>query len=352
MKNNLEKCSDWTIIGAGPAGILTVGKLLDAGVAPASIMWIDPDFSVGDLGMKWSHIASNTKVALFLKSLEACSSFLYRESPIDFAINQLPVDEPCEIAHIVEPLRWITQHLKQKVTISQDYIITLKQQDNHWRLTTKQHEYIYTKNVVLATGSVPVVCPSETDIIPLEAAMDKRLLSAHCQANDVVGVLGSSHSALVALYNLVELNVERIINFYRSPLRYAVDMGNYIIHDNTTGLRGYAAIWAKQFLGDAQPDNLERVYIHAPEYELKRQSCTKIIQAIGFQKRLLPDIQPYGELPYNPITGILAPGLFGTGIAYPLMVYTKPGLGEYAIGIWDFVLQLDEVLPLWLRYGI
>ena len=33
----------WAVIGAGPAGIAAVGKLLDHGVADKDIVWIDPD---------------------------------------------------------------------------------------------------------------------------------------------------------------------------------------------------------------------------------------------------------------------------------------------------------------------
>jgi cation diffusion facilitator CzcD-associated flavoprotein CzcO len=349
MKNSPSY--DWAVIGAGPAGILAVGKLLDAGVAPSSILWIDPEFQVGDLGTKWSHVASNTNVCLFLKTLHSCASFMYQDAPIDFAINRLPADEPCELTHIVEPLRWISDHLKQKVNARTEHIATLKQDQGRWCLTTAQQTCFYAHKVILATGAEPIVQPSTTPVIPIEAAMDRTLLKAYCEPNDVIGVLGSSHSAIVALYHLMDLKAFHVINFYRSPLRYAVDMGRYILNDNT-GLRGYAATWAKTYLGSALPENLERVYIQAPEYEVKRQSCTKIIQAIGFKQRALPKILPYEDLPYNPITGILAPGLFGTGFAYPLIAYAKPGLGEHAIGLWDFVMQLDEVLPLWLCYPV
>ena len=41
---------DWAVIGAGPAGIAAIGKLLDAGIEPQRIAWIDPTFAVGDFG--------------------------------------------------------------------------------------------------------------------------------------------------------------------------------------------------------------------------------------------------------------------------------------------------------------
>ena len=42
----------WTVIGAGPAGIAAVGRLLDHGIAPEEIAWIEPEFTAGDIGGK------------------------------------------------------------------------------------------------------------------------------------------------------------------------------------------------------------------------------------------------------------------------------------------------------------
>lgn len=36
---------EWTVIGAGPAGIAAVGRLLDHGVAAERIAWVDPAFA-------------------------------------------------------------------------------------------------------------------------------------------------------------------------------------------------------------------------------------------------------------------------------------------------------------------
>jgi len=36
------KVFKWTVIGAGPAGIAAVGKLIDSGVKPLEIAWVDP----------------------------------------------------------------------------------------------------------------------------------------------------------------------------------------------------------------------------------------------------------------------------------------------------------------------
>ncbi|HYB80896.1 MAG TPA: pyridine nucleotide-disulfide oxidoreductase, partial [Mycobacterium sp.] len=71
----------WTVIGAGPAGIAAVGKLLDQGIAPKSIAWIDPAFGAGDLGEKWRSVSSNTQVGLFLSYLDGSSAFRFSTAP-------------------------------------------------------------------------------------------------------------------------------------------------------------------------------------------------------------------------------------------------------------------------------
>ena len=59
----------WVVVGSGPAGIATIGKLLDSRINPASICWIDSKFEAGDLGVKWYNVPANTKDLYFLKYL-------------------------------------------------------------------------------------------------------------------------------------------------------------------------------------------------------------------------------------------------------------------------------------------
>ena len=73
--------------------------------------------------------------------------------------------------------------------------------------------------------------------VPLQDAMDRRRIALHINNNDIVAVFGSSHSAMLVLRNLVESGVKKIINFYRTPLRYAVYYDDWILFDDT-GLKG------------------------------------------------------------------------------------------------------------------
>ena len=63
MTENFKAC----VIGAGPAGIISVCKLLERNIHP--ILWVDPKFDCGGL-VYYQDIPSNTKVLfqiLFLR---------------------------------------------------------------------------------------------------------------------------------------------------------------------------------------------------------------------------------------------------------------------------------------------
>jgi len=45
--------------------MIAVGKLLDCGVSRKKILWVDPEFKVGDLGKLWYNVSSNTNVDTF-----------------------------------------------------------------------------------------------------------------------------------------------------------------------------------------------------------------------------------------------------------------------------------------------
>ncbi len=51
--------------------------------------------------------------------------------------------------------------------------------------------------------------------------------------------------------------------------------------------------------------------------------CDKVIYAVGFQTRELPTLEQFETLKYNDKTGIIPPGLFGLGIAFPEVQYDK-----------------------------
>ncbi len=345
----MREAVDWMVIGAGPAGIAAVGKLIDAGIDPAKIGWIDPHFQVGDFGKKWSRVPSNTKVSLFLRFIENCKSFDFQARPSKFHLETLNPEENCYLRDAVEPLQWITDQLKKKVRAAEDLAVGLNISQKRWEIKTKQGVF-FSKNVILAIGSdTKTLSHPAQETILLETALDEEKLAKAIKTNDTVAVFGSSHSAILVLANLIRLKPKQVFNFYRSPHRYAVYLDNWILYDDT-GLKGFTAEWAKTHLDGAHPQNLKRVLVSEPAFEESLAFCNKAVYAVGFERRKIPVLEQFKGLHYDDKTGIIAPGLFGIGIAFPQSKMNPLGQLEFRVGLWKFMDYLNTILPIWLKY--
>ncbi len=343
-----EQIFEWAIVGAGPAGIAAVGKLIDAGVKPTSILWIDEEFNVGDLGRFWQNVSSNTTVKLFTRFMEAAASFSYKDAP-DFPLNHMTPEKTCALSAIVEPLQWVSNHLCKKVHIEKTRIQRMALTKGFWSLDSKTASY-HSKKVILATGAIPISLDYPTiPTIDFETAIDKHQLAKAIKPQETYAVFGSSHSAIMIIKHLVELKVKKIINIYRSPCRYAVDMGDWILFDNT-GLKGNTAIWAKEHIDGTLPDNLIRHVCNEEQAKDFLSQCDKAIYAVGFTPRDTIKIEGYDHKHYNPHVGIIGPGLFGLGIGFPEIKADPFGNIEARVGLWKFMVYLNTVLPLWFKY--
>jgi cation diffusion facilitator CzcD-associated flavoprotein CzcO len=339
----------WTVIGAGPAGIAAVGRLLDHGIAQEEIAWIDPAFAVGDLGQKWRSVSSNTIAGTFLSFLNGSAAFRFAEAP-STPLLEVDPEETCALALVAEPLAWVTQHLRQRVDVFETTATSLSLQRRQWRIETEQHE-LFSKNVVLAVGAVPKSLDyPELDEIAVEVALDAEKLAQEPLEGATVAVFGSSHSSMIALPHLLRQPVKKVINFYRGTLKYAVYLDDWILFDDT-GLKGRAAQWARENIDGVLPERLERCWVEGPEFKEKLAECDRVIYTVGFERRTLPETPQWGQLDYNQQNGIIAPGLFGLGIAFPEYAEDPYGYGQFRVGLKKFMDYLNAVLPLWLRYG-
>jgi hypothetical protein len=345
------KSYQWAVVGAGPAGIAAVGKLLDHHIPAQEIAWIDPHFSVGDFGTIWRNVPSNTKVNLFLKFLFEVKAFDYQNCPEDFSLNHADKNKTCELSLMADPLQWVSNHLKQSVHVIETLAEKLSLNHSLWQIKLKNDTTISAKNVILAIGSQPKRLPLSTEImtIPLQDAMDNKRIKTHIQSDHTIAVFGSSHSAILAIRNLVESNVKKIINFYRSPLRYAVYYDDWILFDDS-GLKGPTAEWARQYIDGELPENVERLYSNTENLNQRLSECDKAVYAVGFERRILPIIENIEHIQYVEECGIIAPGLFGFGIAFPEAKTNPLGIIEHRVGLWKFMDYLNRVMPVWLAY--
>jgi thioredoxin reductase len=336
----------WSVIGSGPAGIAAVSKLLENGVLQEDIAWIDPYFCVGDLGRLWPSVSGNTKVSLFRQFLEELP--LYQEDP-NSTLSQCPADETCDLEHVATPLLDVSLKLQAKVDAIKASVTELNKKDGHWQITTLDKSLIKSKRVILATGGTPLNFETPLPSIPLSHALNKSLLSKEVSKDSTIIVFGASHSAIIILKYLSELNVRKIINFYKKPCLYAQELDGHILFDNT-GLKGQSAEWALEHIERQLPQNLERYHFNETRVAEKLQEADKTIAAIGFRAKANIHSEQYDLSHYDRHTGIIASGLFGFGLAYPEEITTHFGHKEQQVGLWKFMTYLERVLPIWLNY--
>jgi hypothetical protein len=351
MVNGVQKDEffQWAVVGAGPSGIACIGKLLDSGILAKDILWIDPDFKVGDLGLLWRNVSSNTKVKYFTDFLTAAKSFNYPSSATRFSLSTLNPNDTCILSHAVEPLQWVSDQLMEQVVIARGLIHNMYLSNRVWSLCSSTQTF-KVKNVILATGASPsnLNYPG-VDIIPFDVAIDKEKLASTINLNNTFAVFGSSHSAIIILRYLVDLGVKKVINFYRSPCRYAIEMDDWILFDNT-GLKGSTATWAREHIDGQLPANLKRYNTSDANISRFLSECDKVIYTVGFEKRNNMVIGDYEDTQHNPHVGIIGPGLFGVGIAYPELKTDPLGTVESQVGLWKFMVYLNRVMPVWFKY--
>ena len=274
----------------------------------------------------------------------------------------------CTLGYAADLVSFLTQEiirtLDKEVKISKGTAKTLSRASSSkcWTITTTSPEQRDSDHeaecVVLATGSSPVEPrTSHTAMISLDTALTPSLLKRKLdkQTSNKIAVVGSSHSAILALKNVCDHSPSnQILHFYRSNLKFAEYKDNWILYDNT-GLKGLAADWAKETY-PALP-NIRRFRLNgipAEEEKLYAQevpSCNFIIYAIGYERVSVPHVSVDGKaltIEFDALTGKFnVDSLFGCGIAFPERVTDPLGNVEYAVGFSKFMTFVKKVSPSW-----
>ncbi|PYH46655.1 uncharacterized protein BP01DRAFT_381680 [Aspergillus saccharolyticus JOP 1030-1] len=379
------------VVGAGPAGLAVVGSLLEKQLG-GKIAWVDPYFQGGRVNRKYREVPSNTKVSFFQAYATAVQPFrsviANTRMPNPFTtMAKLDQDKTCHLHHAADVVCALTEGItKMDSVLACRGTVTaanLSEQTSIWtvriKLQDSQDEVdVITPRLVLCTGSSPteVTIPiSEPHIerLDLDLVLKPSELITHLPHNKPldIAVVGASHSAILALLNLVELARSshpalRIKWFTRHPLRYAEFMDGWILRDNT-GLKGLAADFARQQLEDDKlPQSEAGRFINkvdcgggqeAAQYQRVLPSCSHIVQAVGFTRDPLPELSINGrplELDFDSVSGgfydangRIVRGLYGAGIAFPERVVDPYGNVEHAVGFFKFMKYVKRVTPLW-----
>lgn len=367
---------DAVVVGAGPGGLTCASNLLDQGLS--KICMVDPSFTAGRINEKYREVPSNTKTGMLTQWATGTSTFMRiiesspQPNPYDRLLS-FDQNKGCILGDAVEVAKMLSDGLRRDPRVDSllGRVGLISKDGKMWDLP--EHD-IKAKRVVLAHGSHPKRhnladhYPHLT-VLDLDTCLKPSDLRHAVPPGSRVGVIGSSHSAVLALKNLYELDGVSAISFYRSALRYAVYKDGWILYDNT-GLKEIAADWAREVLAakDLAP-RLRRVDLKAdgrPEkqiYDAELKDCTHLVSAIGFEMNPPPQVQVHGrvtEPAFDPVTGKFfrakeerdyLDGLFGAGIAYPEHVTDRAGNVESAVGWFKFMNFVKRVAPEWLEQG-
>jgi hypothetical protein len=344
-----EGTAQWLVVGAGPAGIATIGVLLALGVAPKSVIWVDPEFNAGRIGQYYTTVPANNSNKQFIDFVNACAPF--KECHAE-SLEKLRTEDPSvysELGIIVPALQDLSAFLRTKVTSYQGWLKELHFSNETWCAKVGERN-VCACHVVLATGSHPRELNYENvSVIPLDHALDKKTLATYVAPENTIGVIGGSHSGVLILRYLYELNIKKIINLYRSPIVYTIDMGGWNLNAYN-GLKGSTAEWAREVLeGPNPPKNILRVYNNEASRAQYLPECDKIIYSVGYERNEIPLTEEYQHLEYDDTTGIIAPRLFGIGIAFPEYYCDPLGNEDYRVGLKSFMDYAQRIIPQWVN---
>jgi|GEM_PF-270445 len=338
---------NWAVVGGGIAGILSIGFLIENGVHPSSIAWIDEKFNVGALGKDYQTVPGNLSTQQWINTLEKCDYLKQCPyDPIEY-LKQFDLDSFYSLNIIVNPMQQITHWLLNQVYGFRKKVVQVDSHNNDWYLTLSDGSLLRAHKVILATGSRPrsldYPCDQE---ISLPIALDKSQLAQQVKPDDTIAVVGSAHSAVVAMMHLSELPVKKIVHFYTHPFVYTQKIERGIVNAES-GLKGPAAAFAKDMIEEDKVPNLVRVFNDKQGRDSWLPQCTKIIYAVGFTPNTIPWFSG-DPLHYDDTTGIIARNLFGFGIAFPEKKTDAYGKVERRVGMPYFVEYGKHIVPQWV----
>lgn len=333
----------WAVIGAGPAGVIAIGILLEQKIPAHQIIWFDPEFNVGRVGKYYQQVPANSRAQEIVALIKNSPIFAPCQKASIAELNAYPPYAEFYLGMIARPFYDLTRYVwEQGVHHLQETVTDITLQTDIWSLTTDCGTYTAEK-VILAIGAEPrsLNLPG-ISLIPLDEALDKERLATYVTDQDTVAVFGSGASAMLLLKYLTELPVKNIINFYK--------------HHHTQArkrslIRGATAHWIKEVLEKSPPSHLTRVLNTPENREQYLPQCTKAIYAIGYRRPSLPAIHGPFELECPNKTGILGYHLYGFGFAFPEELQYQSHQGPVTVplvGLTSFTKFGKRVVPQWI----
>lgn len=370
---------EYVVIGDGPAALCAIAKIYGAKIPKQQILWVGPHFKGGDFCTKLSvgsSVPGNTSVESYHAVNEAIYQLIPSCSPnqkekMQFKLNSLPPAHTCCLKTAAAPLQHISDNLRKLVPSMQGMALAIRETkkgievDIHSNNTV---QCVTTKRVILAIGAEPrtLSLPTQLTIIDPNITFIESELKQYVQKNpsiDTVAVIGSSHSAALAVMHLLQADI-KVIQFMNKAYKFATplvaaDGTRYTQFDNT-GLKGEVAAFTRKLLNGEISSGKWECHIEEKVEKLMNihlPRCTHAVTCIGYVPNCSLTINglPLSAFTHNKQTTQLInsqaqsmPGIFGIGIAFPLEVQSLSGEIESAVGIKKFWTSInDRILVKW-----
>lgn len=240
----------WVVVGSGPCGIGSVGRLLDHG---ARVTWIDPSFLVGRMGKFYRGVPANTLNGDLITGFQLSPSLEYEKSQALLAnsgkrtMNGLSRDVCYDLGVFVETLEAVQDILipKTNAIVGMAEVIRRNADEGSWDVVVRDRSGIvnvHCDTVLICCGAVPAAHPSlpspgqveadhwhlddRTVVHDLDRMVDPCYLHQLLQdtvpqaKEQVWAVVGNSHSAMLVMKNLHDCGVRRIVNYHRSDVKF------------------------------------------------------------------------------------------------------------------------------------
>lgn len=265
----------WAVIGAGSSGIGVVGKLVDH---HQQIIWIDPNFdSIGRMGQYYCDVPANTPNGSIWNVLYLCKSFQIdsfietKKLNNEVTLGDLPAQECSKLGYLVDALQHISPILQSHPLVSVIHgTVTSMLLTDKWNITVSSSNNLQSIHcadyVIMATGAIPKL-PSNispnSPHHPVDMMVNTNTVKQYFHDHpDLLvlpwAVVGSSHSAMLIIKNMIEVGVQRIVNYYRSDFIFEelTEEGwfrfvlmfffpSFFLRHRGTGLKGSVGQWVK-----------------------------------------------------------------------------------------------------------
>lgn len=344
---------EFGVIGLGPAGCLFLACLPDEVLGRVAV------FDSGCVGGDLSKLYGNVRANLTCSKLAGALQAVPRWATARLEVFERYAPDACpRLADLCEQLRELMKPVLARGTLHSQHVDSMRREPAGW--VVEAGGTVRVAKVVVCTGGDPRRLGYTKPVIPLEIGLDRAALASYIRPSDRVVVFGTAHSGTLVLRNLRDVGCRGTVAVHRGvPFRWATPhtpecpchlLGGTGCHDSEGLKQESAAIAAAIVRGEWTEGGVSLVPLEDSEAVAKAlEEADYVVYSVGFQARVPSMVGLGGETvdvtKYNVGTGLIAPGAWGFGMAFPAM-YKKPQGGIAPdVGLPGFVGHILHCMP-------